>query len=243
MVYDARCSCFRHVEALKGQIVESQILCNGVRFNESRQSSTLSGSMQLILATRNPHKTREVQRMLGPEFTVRDLGAFPHIPEISETGNSFEENAIVKAISVSSRLPGFVIADDSGLEVDALGGAPGIYSARYAGTETNDEANNRKLLKELENAGAKSNRRSARFRCVIALAREGNVIQTFHGAVEGTIVNAPRGDRGFGYDPLFLPDGFIQTFGELPDETKDRVSHRARALRKLAVALSTQPVS
>jgi XTP/dITP diphosphohydrolase len=189
--------------------------------------------MDLLLATRNPHKTREIQRILGLEFRVRDLCDHPEIPETVETGKTFEENAILKAVAVSKRLPGFVIADDSGLEVDSLQGAPGIYSARYAGPAATDQQNIDKLLRELARTGARKKQRSARFRCVVALAREGHILGTFEGAVEGTIVDSPRGGFGFGYDPIFNPNGFDQTFGELAAAEKDRVSHRGRAVEKL----------
>src|ERR1041384_6646627 len=154
--------------------------------------------MQLIVATRNVHKTREIQRILGPAFTVSDLSAYPKIPEIRETGKSYEENAILKAVSSSRHLPGLVVADDSGLEVDALGGAPGIFSARYAGENATDKQNIEKLLGEFARTGADESKRSARFRCVIALAREGELLGTFAGVVQGTIVELARGLRGFG---------------------------------------------
>lgn len=195
--------------------------------------------MDLLLATRNAHKTREIQRILGPHFVVRDLSKHPEIPEIEESGKSFEENAALKAMAASKKLPELVIADDSGLEVDALNGAPGIYSARYAGERATDQENNDKLLHELERAHAGKDRRSARFRCVLALAREGRMLGTFEGVVEGTIVDSPQGHGGFGYDPLFLPTGLDKTFGELGPAEKDRLSHRASALEKLRARLSS----
>jgi XTP/dITP diphosphohydrolase len=157
--------------------------------------------IELLLATRNAHKRREVQHILGPDFTVRDLGAYPEIPEIRESGRSFEENAKLKAVAASKQLPDQVIADDSGLEVDALGGAPGIYSARYAGANATEEEKIDKLLRELARIGATDDARGARFHCVVALARNGNLVGTFEGIVEGMIADEPRGDRGFGYDP------------------------------------------
>jgi XTP/dITP diphosphohydrolase len=191
----------------------------------------------LIVATRNAHKTREIQEILGREFEVRDLSTHPEVPETPESGKTFEENAILKAIAVSKKLPDLVIADDSGLEVDALGGAPGIFSARYAGDNANDKQNIDKLLRELAQTGRKPGQRSARFRCVLALAREGHVLETFAGNIEGKIVDLPRGERGFGYDSIFLPDGFGKTFAELPVETKNRISHRAKAIAGLGEAL------
>jgi XTP/dITP diphosphohydrolase len=195
-------------------------------------------AIELLLATRNAHKTQEVQSILGPEFKVTDLAAHPEAPLIVETGKSFEENAILKAVAVSKRMGGFVIADDSGLEVDALGGAPGIYSARYAAAKATDAQNIQKLLTELDRVGATKNTRSARFRCVLALAREGNVLHTFQGVVEGQIADRPRGSREFGYDPVFIPDRLDQTFGELGPAKKNKLSHRARAVEQLRVFLS-----
>ena len=210
--------------------------------------------MQLIVATRNGHKTREFQRILGLDFAVRDLSDHPEIPETVERGETFRENAILKAIAASKQLRGLVIADDSGLEVDALGGAPGIYSARYGGRNATDKQNIDKLLGELSRQGVRRNSASsdpgvwrvtswphslsARFRCVIALAREGELLGTFDGTVEGRIVQSPRGSRGFGYDPIFVPNGFEKTLAELPAEVKNRISHRAEAIRALAAKLA-----
>jgi XTP/dITP diphosphohydrolase len=193
--------------------------------------------MQLIVATRNAHKTREIQRILGPTFTVNDLSAHPEIPDIHETGKSFGENAILKVVGASRHLPGFIVADDSGLEVDALGGAPGIFSARYASENATDKQNIDKLLGELARTGAKETKRSARFRCVIALARQGELLGTFEGIVEGPIVEQARGLHGFGYDPIFVPHGFEETFAELAPEVKDTISHRAKAIRGLTAKL------
>jgi XTP/dITP diphosphohydrolase len=190
--------------------------------------------IELVVATRNRHKTREIQHILGPEFKVRDLGAHPEVSEISESGTSFEENAKLKALAASKQLPALVIADDSGLEVDALGGEPGIYSARYAGANATDTDKIDKLLRELAGIRSTDDRRRARFRCVVALARNGNLLGTFEGIVEGSIADEARGDSGFGYDPIFVPDGFEQTFGELPTGVKNAMSHRAKAIRALA---------
>jgi XTP/dITP diphosphohydrolase len=191
----------------------------------------------LIVATCNAHKTREIRRILGADFTVRDLSAYPETPETVESGKTFEENAVLKATTASRELPGLVVADDSGLEVDALEGAPGIYSARYAGQNATDKQNIDKLLAEL--ARIERAKRSARFCCVIALAREGKLLGTFEGVVEGMIVDSPRGGGGFGYDPVFMPTESGKTFGQLSPTEKDRVSHRARALEKLRVRLSS----
>ncbi len=210
---------------------------------------------QLIIATRNVHKTHEIQRILGPDFAIGDLSEHPEIPEVVESGRTFKENAALKAIAASRQLPGFVIADDSGLEVDALDGAPGIYSARYAGENATDKQNIDKLLGELSRRGVLRNDASyhhetgqvadlphfpsAYFRCVLALARSGQILGTFEGVVAGIIVDLARGRNGFGYDPIFLPKGFDQTFGELAPAEKDRLSHRARALEKLRAFLNT----
>ena len=192
------------------------------------------------MATRNPHKTREFQQILGSDFTVRDLRTHSEISEIVETGTSFEENAKLKALAVSRKLPGLVAADDSGLEVDALGGAPGIYSARYAGANATNKERIDKLLEELARIDAKKEQRSARFRCVLALARNGDVLGTFEGIVEGQIADRPRGSHGFGYDPIFVPNGFQQTFGQLRPAEKNQLSHRARALEKLRAFLNSR---
>jgi XTP/dITP diphosphohydrolase len=192
----------------------------------------------LIVATRNPHKTREIQRILGSDFAVGDLSAYPEISETVENGRTFEENAVLKATAASKQLPGLVVADDSGLEVDVLGGAPGIFSARYAGQNAADNQNIDKLLGELARTGSKEDNRRARFRCMLALARDGQIIGIFQGTVEGTIADQARGEQGFGYDPVFIPEGFKQTFAQLPAEVKDSISHRARAIRSLRAKLN-----
>ena len=190
----------------------------------------------LLLATRNSHKTREFVEILGEEFVVRDLSEELELPVVEETGANFKENAILKAVATSKQFPELVVADDSGLEVAALNGAPGIYSARYAGDDASDRDNVAKLLAELV---AHPSPYSARFRCVLALAREGKVLGTFDGVVEGTIVDKPRGSFGFGYDPVFQPAGSAQTFAEFSPTEKNQISHRARAIRLLRVTLLT----
>ena len=190
--------------------------------------------MDLLLATRNAHKTREFRQLLGAQFGVKDLISFPEIGIVDETGHTFAENAILKAVTVSKQLPGVVMADDSGLEVDALGCAPGIYSARYAGESASDRNNIDKLLGELR---ARNENRPARFRCVIALARNGKLLGTFEGVVEGKIVDLARGTNGFGYDPVFQPNGFRETFAEMASELKNKISHRAKAVAALREAL------
>jgi XTP/dITP diphosphohydrolase len=191
---------------------------------------------QLLLATRNAHKTREFSEILGEEFVVRDLSAEPNAPEIEETGATFAENAILKAVAISRRFPGLVVGDDSGLEVDALDGAPGVYSARYSGPGAKDGDNIARLLSELRKVSIERPY-SARFHCVLAVACDGNLLDTVEGVVEGTIVEPPRGTGGFGYDPVFQPAGLAQTFGEILPETKNRISHRANAIRMLRAAL------
>jgi len=196
----------------------------------------------LFLATRNANKTREFRELLGEDFDVHDLSFFDEMAIPKESGRTFEENAIFKAVAASQdrRVQDrhlLVVADDSGLEVDALGGAPGILSARYAGETASDKENIDKLLSELARRNAPLDQRSARFRCVIALARESELLGRFEGVVEGLIVDLPRGSLGFGYDPIFVPNGFDKTFGELPIELKNRISHRARAIRAFRAGL------
>jgi len=190
-----------------------------------------SENHRLLVSTRNAHKVGEIRAILGPDFEVFDLSALPDMPEVEETGTTFEENATLKAVAASLLFDGWVIADDSGLEVDALGGAPGVYSARYAGEQGDDAANNALLLRNLE--GVRGKERSGRFCCVIVLARAGRKLAAFSGAVEGIIVNELKGGGGFGYDPLFVPNGYCETFGQLPAEVKNSLSHRAQALQKL----------
>jgi XTP/dITP diphosphohydrolase len=193
---------------------------------------------QLLLATRNRHKTREFSEILGPEFGVRDLSREPEAPVVAETGSTFAENAILKATVISKRFPDrLVVADDSGLEVDLLEGAPGVYSARYAGPEASDDQNISRLLLELQRF-PRHQLPTARFRCALALARDFALVGTFDGVVEGVIVGTPRGAAGFGYDPVFQPAGSTQTFAELPSDEKNRISHRARAIRLLRAKLT-----
>jgi len=192
---------------------------------------------QLLIATRNAHKTREFRELLGRAFDVSDLSSFPEIAIPEETGRTFEDNATLKAIAASKKLPSLVIADDSGLEVDALGGAPGIFSARYAGENAGDVPNVNKLLRELQKRNVATEKRSARFRCVIALAQNRNVLGRFEGVVEGKIVDPPRGSGGFGYDPIFEPKGFDQTFAQMTPDSKNKISHRGQAIAALRKAL------
>lgn len=196
----------------------------------------------LLLATRNANKTREFRELLGNDFDVYDLSFFDEMAVPKESGRTFEENAVLKAVAASQdrRVQDrhlLVVADDSGVEVAALGGAPGILSARYAGEHASDKENIDKLLSELARTNVPLDQRSARFRCVIAVAREGKLLGKFEGIVEGSVVELPRGSRGFGYDPIFLPNGFDKTFGESPGELKNQISHRARAIRAFRAGL------
>ena len=204
-------------------------------------SRFLSVVTELLIATRNAHKTREIQHILGPEFTLHDLGAHPEVSKILESGTSYAENARLKALAASKQLPNLVIGDDSGLEVDALNGAPGIYSARYAGATATETNKIDKLFRELARVGATGDERRARFRCVVALARNSSLLATFEGIVEGRIADDVRGDSGFGYDPIFVPEGFQQTFAELSPEVKNTISHRAKAIRALSIKLRQLP--
>jgi XTP/dITP diphosphohydrolase len=186
--------------------------------------------MTIWCATGNPGKLREFH--LAGELLGIDVQALPDlrsIPAPEETGATFEENARLKAVYYSRFAPGLLFADDSGLAVDALGGEPGVYSARYAGEHATDEANNRLVLERL---GDNPNR-TARFVCVIALAQGGEVVETFRGEVEGELLNEARGPAGFGYDPLFYYPPFGCSFGEVDGERKFGVSHRGNAVRAM----------
>jgi XTP/dITP diphosphohydrolase len=186
--------------------------------------------MTLVLATRNAHKVREIGQVLGDGVILRSLADFPDVGKIPEDGETFEANAVQKAVFVALALGLPALADDSGLEVDALAGAPGVRSARFAGEKATDGENNAKLLGLM--AGVPEEKRTGRFRCVIAVAWPDGMARTAEGACEGRIAEAPRGKGGFGYDPLFVPDGHDRTFAELEAEVKNGISHRGRALRR-----------
>lgn len=193
--------------------------------------------MQVVLATGNPGKLREMQQMLAPlGFEVLPQNDFS-VPEANETGLSFVENAIIKARNAARHTGLPAIADDSGLEVDALDGAPGIYSARYAGPGAGDAANNAKLLEELRRRGAHD--AVARFQCVLVFMRHATdpVPVIAQGSWEGTILDAPRGNKGFGYDPLFFVPGDDCSSAELSAGRKNALSHRGQALRQLVTLL------
>lgn len=187
----------------------------------------------MTVATGNSHKTQEIRAMLGDAYDVTDLKSYPELPEVDETGATFLENATLKAVQISEQIGGLVLSDDSGLEVDFLHGAPGVHSARYAGVHGDDTANNAKLLANLE--GVES--REARFRCVMVLAQNGQVLAHFDGAVEGKIIIEQQGAGGFGYDPLFVPDGYERTFAELGEDVKNGLSHRAQAMQQVVAWL------
>jgi XTP/dITP diphosphohydrolase len=221
----------------------------------------------LLIATRNAHKVAEIRAILGGQFQFLTLNDFPGAPKVIEDANTFAGNAAKKAVELACWLiekqpiansqqptPKFVLADDSGLEVDALNGAPGVHSARFAALDKSENSpdadNNAKLLRLLKEVPAE--KRTARFRCMIALVpvsrettqsaspvcyAEECEAQLFDGSCEGRIIFDARGRNGFGYDPLFVPDGFEQTFAELGDDVKNRLSHRARALEKLRGSL------
>ena len=185
----------------------------------------------LLIATRNGHKTREIGQMLSSGWDVRDLDSLPHAPRVEESGSTFEENAALKALTISKIFTGLVLADDSGLEVDALGGAPGVHSARFAGPNANDAANRFLLIHKLRALGGLEF--PARFRCVMVLASQGELLGSFGGIVEGKVILEERGVSGFGYDSLFVPRGYTETFGELQSEIKNSLSHRGRALAQV----------
>jgi XTP/dITP diphosphohydrolase len=185
----------------------------------------------LLIATRNAHKTREIGQMLGSGWRVSDLISLSRSPIVEEVGHTFEENAVLKALAISRVFTGLVLADDSGLEVDSLGGAPGVRSARFAGKSADDAANRRTLLQLLKERP--ENEFRARFRCVMVLASQGELLGSFEGVVEGKVIPEERGSGGFGYDCMFIPQGYSETFGELQPEIKNSLSHRGRALAKV----------
>lgn len=188
--------------------------------------------LQLLAATKNKHKIAEFQEMLDRNnlsVTILSPDTIRNFPELIENGSTFEENASMKAAQASRYADMAAFADDSGLMVDALGGAPGIYSARYAGEGATDSDRIAKLLDAMKD----QTDRTAKFVCVIALAYRGDVVATFHGEVSGKITDAPRGENGFGYDPVFVPDGYDRTFAELGAEIKDTISHRACAFEQV----------
>lgn len=195
----------------------------------------------LLLATRNQHKQRELTEMLAPlGIEVKSLMDFPECPEVEEDGQTFTANAIKKACSTAQYSGLTSLADDSGLEVKALGGQPGIYSARFAGEPGDDAANNRKLLELMQDVPADS--RQARFVCEIAICHPDGEVRTVRGVCNGMIALEPKGTEGFGYDPLFLPEGCERSFAQLSAPEKNLISHRGRALQELQKLLARDEV-
>ena len=193
--------------------------------------------MKLILATQNAHKVRELKALLRHlDFDLYTLMDFPNYEPLQEDGSSFEEIATKKAIHAAKELGGYAIADDSGLVVPAIGGEPGIFSARFAGAHASDKDNRKKLLEKMRHV----HNRSAYFECAIALASPEGLIKCVKGTAEGEILESERGGHGFGYDPLFMKHDYNQTFAELPEATKNKISHRAKALQKLLIVLESK---
>jgi XTP/dITP diphosphohydrolase len=194
--------------------------------------------MQLLIGTRNRGKAKEISALLGNlSFIFLTLNDFPDAPEVAEAGSTYEDNAILKAESYARHCGVLTLADDSGLEVSALNGAPGVLSARYAGEGASDGDRVNLLLAQLTNIPDVGRR--ARFVSVVALAHpENGIMRTETGICEGSIIASPRGSNGFGYDPIFVPEGFESTFGELPSTIKDRISHRGKALEAMASFLN-----
>ncbi len=194
---------------------------------------------ELVLATRNKDKIKEIRSILKQTgIKLRYADDFEHFPKVEEDGNSLEENAAKKASQVARSLGLFAIADDSGLEIDWLEGGPGVFSARFAGQEATYEQNNQKLLELLE--GVPVEKRTARFRCVIALASPQGDVWTVEGRCEGFIAKNPRGEQGFGYDPIFVVSSLGKTFAELSPAEKNKLSHRAQALVELKKLLKIE---
>lgn len=199
---------------------------------------------RLLIATGNKHKTEEIRAMLGAGWQVEDLSAYPQLISPEETGATFAENAQIKALAASQALPGMlVLSDDSGLEVDVLDGAPGVISARYSGDGATDASNRSKLKTELTALAGEGRELpfTGRFCCCMALTRDVEVLGMFDGAVEGTLLMEEEGMGGFGYDSLFVPNGYDHSFGVLPADVKNQLSHRSRALAKLVEFLKDHP--
>lgn len=193
----------------------------------------------LLIASNNHNKIKELKHILKEtDFKIVAPSDIGGIEEVEETGSTFEENAILKAIAIAEHNHTYVFSDDSGLEVEALNNRPGIYSARYAGIGATNEQRIEKLLKEMEGV----NNRKARFVCVIAISNPEGKVMTFRGEIYGKIISEPKGKNGFGYDPVFQPDGYDKTFAELDSEIKNRISHRALAINKALAALKKMPL-
>ncbi len=193
--------------------------------------------MQLLVASRNRHKLKEIEAILAElNFELKSSADIPGLAEVKEDAATVRDNAVKKAVETARAAKMLTIADDTGLEVDALGGEPGVKSARYAGEEATYHENNQKLLAALN--GVPMEKRTARFRCVVAIADADGLVDVVEGICNGTILEEERGGGGFGYDPLFIPDGQVKTFAELSPDVKNRISHRAKALQKAWAVLS-----
>ena len=190
---------------------------------------------KLILATHNEHKAEEFKQIL-PQFRLQTLADLNDVQEITETASDLEGNSLLKADTIFRQYGHIVISDDSGLEVKALNGAPGVYSARYAGEQKDDQKNTEKLIHELKGI----TNRNAQFRTVITLMSSNDTLQ-FEGIVEGAIAHETKGDKGFGYDPVFIPNGYQKTFAELSSNEKNKISHRANAIEKLVAFIEKNP--
>ncbi len=191
---------------------------------------------QIVFATGNANKLRELRQILGESYDVKGLADIGCHDDIPETADTFEGNALLKAQWVKQRYGYDCIAEDAGLEVDALGGEPGVYSARYAGEEHDGTANNALLLERMKGV----ENRTARFRTALVLLRGVDEVHLFEGKVEGDIIDAPRGDGGFGYDPLFVPKGWSKTFAEAGADEKNAISHRGQAVAALRTFLESE---
>lgn len=205
----------------------------------SSSKSVQAPQRELVIASTNIHKVREFKTMLKPfaRFDLLSLADFPQYVPPEETGENFEENAVLKAVHAARELNRWVIADDSGLVVPALNGAPGVFSARFAGKDATDLENRKKLLEEMQHLI--DDDRQAFFECLVALASPAGLKKCVKGICEGTLLTKDRGGSGFGYDPLFIKHGYSKTFAELGESVKNRISHRRKALDKLAVSLES----
>lgn len=192
--------------------------------------------MEILIGTQNIGKIKEIERLLqNSRFVLRSLRDFSNIVDVEESGKTFAENASLKAVEYSRKTRLWTLADDSGLEIEALNGQPGVFSARYAGENASNEAKITKVLTELKDAG----NRKARFVCVMAIADiNGEIKYLAEGICQGTIDFRAKGENGFGYDPIFIPQGFSQTFGELSEEIKQKISHRSQAISKIVEYLN-----
>ncbi len=199
---------------------------------------TEAGPLVVVLATRNPGKVRELESLLADlPVRLQSLIDFPQIPPLPEEGDTYAANAASKAVAVARATGQAALADDSGLEVDALDGAPGVRSSRFLGEEATDAERNAAVLERLRDVPAEA--RTARFRAVVAVALRDGTVRTFEGVVEGRIADRPAGETGFGYDPIFLVPQFGRAMAELGPEVKNRISHRAQAVRAARTYLST----